>query len=442
MTSHENANKNIDNSTDEESSMLSNVNRKIRTDVGDPEVEALYNKAKKGKLIIQPGFQRRSVWSNAKASQLIESALMGIPLPVVYLAKEKDEKVSVIDGQQRLTSFIRFIDGRYSLTGLKAFKELNNRKFAGIGESHREKILECTIRTITFLEDSDEDLKFDIFERLNSGSVSLNAQELRNCIYRGKYNDLLRTLSGDKDYKKIMNYKEPDKRMRDVENVLRFAAFYFQGYPQYKPPMKDFMNREMYKRRDISSDDAEKLTLAFKKSVSLILSMHESHHFSRFVKGSESSQDGKWEKAFNASLYDILMWSFAQDEYDKHMIMRNLDAIKEAYISIMVSDDEFNDSIFRSTSAIKQVHTRFEKWRIALEKTISNQEKGTRCFSRELKEKLFKENPICAICNNKIAHIDDAAVDHSEQYSMGGKTIPDNARLTHRYCNATRSRKE
>ena len=424
---------------------MTSVNRKIITDVGDPEVDALHKKFKKGKLIIQPGFQRRNVWVNAKASQLIESALLGIPLPVVYLAKEKDEQVSVIDGQQRLTSFFRFIDGDYSLTGLKVFNGLNNRKFAGIGDSHQEKILECTIRTITFLEDledSDKNLKFDIFERLNSGSVSLNPQELRNCIYRGKYNDLLKDLSADKKYKKIMNYKEPDKRMRDVENVLRFAAFYFQGYLQYKPPMKDFMNKEMNERKDISSDEAEKLTLAFKKSVSLIFSMYEGHHFSRFIKGSESSQDGKWEKAFNASLYDILMWSFAQDEYDKHMIVRNLDAIKEAYISIMVSDDEFNDSIFRSTSAIKQVRTRFDKWRLALAETIGNQEKEPRCFSRELKEKLFKESPICALCNNKIAQIDDAAVDHIEQYWMGGKTIPDNARLAHRYCNVARSRKE
>ena len=421
---------------------MTSVNRKIRTDVGDPEVQALHQKFKKGKLITQPHFQRRSVWDNAKASQLIESALLGIPLPVVYLAKEKEEKVSVIDGQQRLTSFFRFIDGGYSLTGLKEFEELNNKKFEGIGESHQDKILECKIRTITFLEDSDENLKFDIFERLNSGSVSLNAQELRNCIYRGKYNDLLRSLSDDKDYKKIMNYKGPDKRMRDVENVLRFAAFYFQGYLQYKQPMKDFMNQEMKTRQDISPDKAEELTLAFKKSVSLIYSMHEGHHFSRFAKGSEGSQDGKWENTFNASLYDILMWSFAQDEYDKNMIMRNLDAIKEAYISIMASDDEFNDSILLSTSSIKQVRTRFDKWRLALAKTIGNQEKEPRCFSRELKEKLFKENPICALCNNKIAHIDDAAVDHIEQYWLGGKTIPDNARLTHRYCNATRSRNE
>ena len=210
--------------------------RKIHTDKGDPEIESLYGKSKRGKLVIQPDFQRHFVWDKGKSSRLIESSLLDIPLPVVYLAEEKNGKEYVIDGQQRLTAFFSFIDGNFpdgsefKLTGLKVFTELNRKPFIGLSEEQQDKIRYCKIRTITFKKDSEADLKFEIFERLNTGSVSLNDQELRNCIYRGPYNELLKKLSENNDFKYLCNLTKPDKRMRDVELVLRFAAFYHSTY--------------------------------------------------------------------------------------------------------------------------------------------------------------------------------------------------------------------
>lgn len=101
---------------------------KIYTEKGDPEIDGLFNKWKRGKLDIQPEFQRYFVWDKAKSSRLIESALLGIPLPVIYLSEEQNGKVYVIDGQQRLTSFFSYIDGKFpddsdfKLTGLKYWK--------------------------------------------------------------------------------------------------------------------------------------------------------------------------------------------------------------------------------------------------------------------------------------------------------------------------------
>jgi len=138
---------------------------------------------------------------------------------MIYLSEEDDSKEYVIDGQQRLTSFFSFIDGKhpdgkdFKLTGLKVFDELNKKTFKELPEEQQDKIRYCTIRSITFKKESDKNIKFEIFERLNTGSVSLNNQELRNCIYRGTYNKLLNKLSQDKDFMMLLGLKGPDKRI-------------------------------------------------------------------------------------------------------------------------------------------------------------------------------------------------------------------------------------
>jgi hypothetical protein len=108
----------------------------------------------------------------------------------------------------------------------------------------------------------------------------------------------------------------------------------------------------------------------------------------------------------------------------------------------MTTDIEFIDAIEIGTSEERKVVRRFDKWRNVLNDILGEQKKQQRCFSFTLKEQLFAENPTCALCDNQISQIDDAAVDHIEQYWLGGKTIPENARLTHRFCNASRPRKE
>lgn len=330
--------------------------RKIYTDKSDPEIDSLYGKYKRGKLILQPKFQRHFVWDIAKSSRLIESALLDIPLPVIYLSEDKNGIEHVIDGQQRLTSFFSFIDGKFpdgkefKLNGLKVFKDLNKKTFKELDENLQDKIKYCTIRTITFKKESDGDLKFEIFERLNTGSVSLNDQELRNCIYRGPFNDLLLELSSDSDFRYLMNLKHPEKRMKDVELVLRFAAFYHSTYLNYKPPMRKFLNNEMEKYQFINDKDKNELKIAFKNAVSIIKSLLDRNAFKRFYKGNENNPNGYWEpQRFNASLYDILMYSMSKE--DKNIVYQNLDSVREALIYLMTNDEEFIKSIEISTSS-------------------------------------------------------------------------------------------
>lgn len=421
--------------------------RSILTEQGDPEVESLYQKYKRGRLNIQPDFQRQFVWDQAKSSRLIESALLRIPLPVIYLAQENDGKEQVIDGQQRLTAFFSFIDGKFPsgadfrLSSLKVFNELAGKHFSELSEEEQDRVRFSKMRTITFLPQSDPELRFEVFERLNTGAMSLNDQELRNCMYRGAYNDLLKGLSRNGDFCALMNITKPDKRMKDVELVLRFGAFFHATYLNYQSPMRRFLNSDMQQYRSITAQQAKDFEEAFKKAASLVRSMLGEHAFKRFYRGTTDAHGGRWEpKKFNSSLYDVLMWSMARA--DKNVVMRNLDAIREAFIDLLANDDAFIESIQLSTSSVQAVKARFRAWDDRLAAVLAGSDSQPRCFTLALKKRLFDANPTCGLCGNSIQEIDDAGVDHIDQYWRGGQTIPENARLAHRYCNFARSKKD
>lgn len=420
---------------------------KIFTSTGDLEISSLHSKKQRGRLILQSDFQRQYVWDVTKASKLIESAILGIPLPVIYLSEEKDGKEYVIDGQQRLTSFFSFIDGvlpdntSFKLKGLNVYTDLNGKKFSDLTEELQDKVRYYKIRAITFQKDSSETLKFEIFERLNTGSVQLNDQELRNCIYRGKFNAALKEMAADADFMYICGLKGPNKRMKDRELVLRFAAFFHKNYLNYKSPMRDFLNAEASEKRDISDKELQELKSAFKNACQIIRSMLDKNAFKRFYKGKEGQPNGFWEPAqFNTSLYDVLMYSFARE--NKNIVFQNLDAVREAFLFLMTEDQEFVDSIELSTSSVQAVTKRFDKWRITLQSILGIQQKEQRCFSYKLKQEMMAADPTCAICGQRIASIDDSAIDHIKQYWLGGKTIPENSRLTHRFCNWSRPRSD
>jgi hypothetical protein len=435
----------FDNELDTEEVEDLSGKRKIYTEQGDVEIESLLGKFQRGRLNIQPEFQRQFVWDKTKSSRLLESALLDIPLPIVYLSEEKDGKENVIDGQQRLTAFFSFISGKFpdgndfKLSGLKVFTELNGKKYNELSEELQDKIRYYKLRTIKFKKESDNDLQFEIFARLNTGSVPLNEQELRNCVYRGTFNTLLKELAQNADFRSLLGLTTADKRMKDRELVLRFASFYFNTYLKYKAPIKNFLNHTMEKYQNISADDEQELRNAFKNTIQIIKSLLDKNAFKRFYRGDEKNKNGKWETLkFNVSLYDILMSSFARE--DKNMVYQNLDRIREALIDLMTTDQDFIDSIELSTSSVKAVTYRFDTWRMTLQNILGLRTKEPRCFSYALKQELYNANDICAICGNKIINIDDSAVDHIKQYWTGGKTIPANARLTHRYCNNARPR--
>jgi hypothetical protein len=372
--------------------------------------------------------------------------LLNVPLPLVYTAEEKSGLEVVIDGQQRLLTLFGFIEGKFPrdqrafrLTKLKILKDLNGKTFEKLDQEYQRKIQRYNIQIIKISSESDANVKFEIFERLNSGSVSLNAQELRNCVYRGRFNELLRELAQNQSFRKAISTENALDRMKDAELVLRFLAFYEKTYLNYPGGMKSFLNDFMEEKAHISEEKEKVLTEAFKKSCDLVYSVFGTDSFRRFSGGTERNPAGQWEKTVNRALYDILMWGFTQ--YDKSTVMKHSDAIRDALIDLTVSDEQFRDAITAATGDRARVKYRFEAWKARLEAIIGNTTGEKRLFDPEVRRKLFDAQPVCKICGQSIQTIDDAQVDHIKPWIAGGETALANAQLAHRYCNRVKSSK-
>jgi hypothetical protein len=428
----------FENQEEEQPTEILPKERRLYSDKPDRSIFELYRQYQKGNLELQPEFQRLQVWDNAKSSRLIESVLLEVPIPLIYLSEETDSKYSVIDGQQRLNAFIKFLENNLMLRGLRILIELNGKKFQDIPRSLQDKFENATIRIIEIRKESHPDVKFEIFERLNTGAVQLNAQELRNCIYRGKYNDLLKELSKDKDLQFLLGIQEPHYRMQDMELILRFFAFYHNTHLKYTPSMKHFLNKEMEQYRNLNEAEEKNLQKIFKKSVKLSKTVFGDKAFIRFASGSTRDSNGYWENKINKGLFDIIMFGFTLHE--ENQIVPNSDAIREELLWLMTHDNVFIDSISGSgTDSKEKTVTRFDKWRDVIKEMVGIHRAEHRTFSLQYKKQVWESNSTCAICGQKVHLLDDAEVDHIEQYWRGGKTIPSNARLTHRYCNRARN---
>jgi hypothetical protein len=395
----------------------------------------------------RPSFQRGYVWDLAKASRLIESVLLNVPLPLIYTAEESDSnKEVVIDGQQRLLTLFGYIKGQFPrntrpfrLKHLKILSDLNGKLFSDLDEPYRTKILRYDMTIIKIGSSSDPNVKFEIFERLNSGSVSLNPQELRNCIYRGRFNDLLRELTQYPNFRKAIASETLLERMLDAELVLRFLAFYERTYLNFPGGIKSFLNDFMNDYcKNISPEKQKKFTDIFKQASDLVFSVFGDNSFRRYSPGTERSADGRWERTVNRALYDIVMWGFTQ--YDKNTVMQNSDSIRSALIDLCVNDDEFRDSITAATNDRSRVNYRFTTWKNALDSVIGSNTPNPRLFSYGLKVQMYAHNQNCGLCGQRVHTIDDCELDHIVPFSQGGLTVPDNAQVTHRYCNRKKGR--
>lgn len=422
--------------------------RKLVTDKQDPNVSSLLDKHTRGKLVLQPKYQRKFVMKPAVASRLIESMLLDIPLPVVYFAEEDDGALSVIDGQQRLTAIISFIQGKFlytdkvfKLTGLNVLTDLEKKTWSDLSDSQKEKILDTSIRAIVIKKESSDDIKFEIFERLNTGSTPLNEDEIRNTIYRGSFMDLLKELEENEKFGKMVNKPNFKNRMIYRGMILRFFAFKEKTYLNYKPSMKNFCNKYMKENRNMSPEKVEELRELFKETVNKVYSIFNENAFRRLTKV-EGKNDFVWSKTrINLALFDIQMFEFTR--YETEALMRHKDEIRDKMYDLMVNDPDFISSIEKETSNTTKVNYRFKTWSNVLADIMKQEidNPNPRCFPDSLKTKLFNSDPTCQICKQRILNYDDAHVDHIKPYSEGGLTIEENAQLAHRFCNQHKSNK-
>ena len=252
----------------------------------DFTLEGLVQKYRRGQITI-PGFQRKFVWSLRQATRLIESFLLGLPVPAVFFFVDSDEKkFIVIDGQQRLLSIVYFFDGVFggeergkrtvfALRGLHEQSPFRDKTYADLKETDPASfntLNDAVLRAFVVrqLDPNDTTSAYHIFERLNTGGTYLVSQEIRNCIYRGPFNDLLGGLNGETSWRRVFGKGNEDKRQRDVELVLRFLALH-EDAASYKKPMKDFLSAFMDRHRNDGPDRIDAFRVLFQRTMATVL---------------------------------------------------------------------------------------------------------------------------------------------------------------------------
>ena len=328
---------------------LTSDERKLVTQPYDYSISQLKGDVENKKiLLIEVPYQRQYVWDDGKASRLIESLLLNVPIPVCYFAENKDGTWEVIDGLQRTHTIVRFLNGEFALRGLSVLTELNGLTFNKLPLRDQRRVETRTIRCVVITEDSHPDIKFDVFERLNTGSVKLLPQELRNCIYRGAFNDGLRATAAGKDFRTLVGGRR-DPRMRDAEMVLRFLALY-DGLATYKEPLTQFLNE--YMRRNRGSKPKVAALRVFSQTVHTLNSTLASHAF-HLVK------DGSEVQTLNRAVFDAVMIGLAYSDRDQ--IQKRSKQFRQAHIELM-SNDEFGRLVGRATADRNRMHGRIRMY--------------------------------------------------------------------------------
>jgi hypothetical protein len=198
--------------------------------------------------------------------------------------------------------------------------------------------------------------------------------------------------------------------------------------------MKRFLNREMEDHRNPTDPQLREMRELFTRSIDAAWQIFGEHAFRRFHSGDEKSRDGEWERKLNVALWDTVLYSFSF--FQKTELIGCADAIREELLDLLSHDAMFNEYLASTTDKPERVQHRAEVWQRRLKDLLQPQ--GPRSFTLELKNKLFCANATCRLCGNRIHTLDDAEVDHIQHYWRGGKTVPENARLAHRFCNRSR----
>lgn len=325
----------------------------------DYSIENLVCKLERQEIYF-PFIYRDYFWTEVEASRFIESILLGLPVPGIFLTRNIQDRLFVIDGQQRLKSLLFFINGEFKTKkGNKVFKLKNvQTRFEGLtfkdlDSRYRDKlfgsIIHATIIKQNSLRNNDRSL-FNIFQRLNTGGRPLTSQEIRIGIYPGNFNNLIEDLNRYNSWRNLLG--EGHNRLKDREMILRFFAMYYD-FNFYRKPLKKFLDIFNSKCRNLDENKIDEFSNIFKKTCDLIMSKFDKSIF-------------KLNNKFNYNVLEVVMVTFAKrvsEEIDFDSINNNiLDFLK---------DKSFEKYIIKTTSDEEIVKKRYEIFNSFINKYVS-----------------------------------------------------------------------
>lgn len=303
--------------------------------------------------IVIPEFQRNFVWNIEQSSLLIESFLLGLPVPQVFFYVDEDNKNLVIDGQQRLMSVVYFLDGNFGsesihgkrqvfrLSGLDDRSPYSKKRFIDLDDAAQRKLKSAVLRAINIRQlnpKTEHTSIYHIFERLNTGGTPLKPQEIRNCVFRGGFASLLRDLNNDPNWRKIIGKSTLDRHQKDVELLLRVFSL-VGAWEKYEKPMKEFLNVAMQSNKSGTGARVKSFADRFPKAMELVVRTLGSKPF--HIRG-----------PLNSSAMDSVLAAIIEN-------LENIPLDLADRYKRLKGEEDFRNATFYGTSDVSVLHARF-----------------------------------------------------------------------------------
>jgi len=327
---------------------------------------------------LRPEYQRRLTWDNHKKSRLIESFIMNVPVPPVFLYQKEVGQFEVMDGQQRLNTIVDFLQARFELIGLKIWPSLNGRTFANLPPLIKRGLESAKLSAITLMSDSsmsksdNMDLRAQVFERLNTGGQQLNPQELRNSLYAGSFNRLLLDLASERAFTDawdipahadhILSDKSPSpvlrennlyKRMQDVAIVLRFFAFLDRD--KIAGSVRSMLDNTMEKFRYLDKDLIDEFRVNFLTALRLTIQVFDQDAFR--LPTTKSQRRG----SLSRPLFDAEMIALHRLRDQASEIVRQKDQVKRAVLELAKPESDTYGLIVGRANTATMIRERIDK---------------------------------------------------------------------------------
>lgn len=337
---------------------------RIRFDTPPMTIFEAMRKIERGSIRLNPEFQRNFVWDAQRQSRLIESILLRVPLPAFYLDATHERQAQVIDGFQRLSTLYAFCNtNTLHLEELEFLTHLNGATFRDLSEFDQQLVEDTPLNVITILPDTPAHVKFVIFQRINTGGIALNAQEIRHALYEGPARDLLRELAETEAFRAATGGLTDTRRMEDRECVLRFLTLRLN--PEYigmhsdgsELSYSDLLNRTMGDLNELSAAARDQFTLDFQDS------MRKAQHVFGDLAFREVF-DPQHPGPFRKQLFDVWSIMFSQTPWER--IEQHHAAIQQQAIGVMNNDTAFVTAIKPESDDWPSVARRFETVRSIL----------------------------------------------------------------------------
>ncbi len=315
-------------------------------------------KADPCEIDLAPAFQRKSdLWDEKKQSKLIESLLIKFPLPAFYFDGSDNNKWLVVDGLQRLCSLRNFVIlKKLKLRGLEFLNKLEGLGFDELPRTLQRQIEEAQITAYIINPGTPDEVKFNIFKRINTGGLILNSQEIRHALNQGISSTFVAQLAELNEFKEATDYALKPDRMMDREFVTRFIAFYLYPHTEYLPDLDTFMNKAMGDIKKLTQSELDRITSDFVNSMSLARTIFNNWAFRKADKYPEK------RKPLNKALFEVWSVTLAKlNDDDRSRIMQMKDKVFNESINLIKSDSEFFASITTSTGNKSSVNYRFNK---------------------------------------------------------------------------------